>query len=236
MTGVEALLRWRHPNREMVPPAHFIPTAEETSLIVPIGRWVLEQACAQLAEWARNPQRSHLSIAVNVSVRQFRDPDFVDQVMTAIANSGIAPHKLKLELTESLLADGIEVTVAKMGSLKAMGVTLSLDDFGMGYSSLSYLQQFPVHEIKIDKSFVTALEAKGNDSIAQAIISIANSLHVDAVAEGVETQSVANRLQTMGCTRLQGYYVAPPLQAGQVRSLYIGDNTIRLPLQRSMAS
>ncbi|HKB54505.1 MAG TPA: EAL domain-containing protein, partial [Ramlibacter sp.] len=151
MTGVEALLRWRHPDRDLVPPAHFIPTAEETSLIIPIGRWVLEQACAQLAQWAKRPERRHLSIAVNVSVRQFRHPDFVDEVMTAIANAGIAPHKLKLELTESLLAEGIEVTVAKMGSLKDMGVRLSLDDFGMGYSSLSYLKRLPLDQLKIDR-------------------------------------------------------------------------------------
>ena len=154
MTGVEALLRWRHPHRDMVAPADFIPTAEETSLIVPIGRWVLDQACAQLALWAKRADRRHLSIAVNVSVRQFRHPDFVDEVMSAIKASGIAPHKLKLELTESLLAEGIEVTVAKMATLKDMGVTLSIDDFGMGYSSLSYLKRLPLDQLKIDREFV----------------------------------------------------------------------------------
>ena len=224
MTGVEALLRWRHPNREMVPPAHFIPTAEETSLIVPIGRWVLEQACAQLAEWAKHPQRSHLSIAVNVSVRQFRDPDFVDQVMTAIADSGIAPHKLKLELTESLLADGIEVTVAKMGSLKAMGVTLSLDDFGMGYSSLSYLKRLPLDQLKIDREFVKDILTDANDAaIARTIIGLAQSLGLGVIAEGVETQAQRAFLAQQGCYEYQGYLFCKPLPIDELEAFMDGE-------------
>jgi diguanylate cyclase (GGDEF)-like protein/PAS domain S-box-containing protein len=212
MTGVEALLRWRHPNRYMVPPAHFIPTAEETSLIIPIGRWVLEQACAQLAAWAERPERSHLSIAVNVSVRQFRHPDFVDEVMTAIAQSGIAPHKLKLELTESLLADGIEVTVAKMGSLKEMGVTLSLDDFGMGYSSLSYLKRLPLDQLKIDREFVKDILTDANDAaIARTIIGLAQSLGLGVIAEGVETQAQRAFLAQQGCYEYQGFLFCKPL-------------------------
>ena len=223
MTGVEALLRWRHPNREMVPPAHFIPTAEETSLIIPIGRWVLEQACAQLAQWARNPQRSHLSIAVNVSVRQFRDPAFVDEVMTAIANSGIAPHKLKLELTESLLADGIEVTVAKMGSLKAMGVTLSLDDFGMGYSSLSYLKRLPLDQLKIDREFVKDILTDANDAaIARTIVGLAQSLGLGVIAEGVETQAQRAFLAQQGCYEYQGYLFCKPLPIDQLEAFMDG--------------
>jgi diguanylate cyclase (GGDEF)-like protein/PAS domain S-box-containing protein len=219
MTGVEALLRWRHPNREMVPPAHFIPTAEETSLIVPIGRWVLEQACAQLAAWATNPQRSHLGIAVNVSVRQFRDPDFVDEVMTAIAKYGIAPHKLKLELTESLLADGIEVTVAKMGSLKAMGVTLSLDDFGMGYSSLSYLKRLPLDQLKIDREFVKDILTDANDAaIARTIIGLAQSLSLGVIAEGVETQAQRAFLAQQGCYEYQGYLFCKPLPIDELEA------------------
>ena len=219
MTGVEALLRWRHPQREMVPPAHFIPTAEETSLIVPIGRWVLEQACAQLAEWAKHPDRTHLSIAVNVSVRQFRDPDFVDEVMTAIANSGIAPHKLKLELTESLLADGIEVTVAKMGSLKEMGVTLSLDDFGMGYSSLSYLKRLPLDQLKIDREFVKDILTDANDAaIARTIIGLAQSLGLGVIAEGVETQAQRAFLAQQGCYEYQGYLFCKPLPIDELEA------------------
>lgn len=219
MTGVEALLRWRHPQREMVSPAHFIPTAEETSLIVPIGRWVLEQACAQLVEWAKHPERSHLSISVNVSVVQFRDPDFVDQVMTAIANSGIAPHKLRLELTESLLADGIEVTVAKMGSLKEMGVTLSLDDFGMGYSSLSYLKRLPLDELKIDREFVKDILTDPNDAaIARTVIGLAQSLGLRVIAEGVETQAQRAFLAHLGCYEYQGYLFCKPLPIDELEA------------------
>jgi diguanylate cyclase (GGDEF)-like protein/PAS domain S-box-containing protein len=217
MTGVEALLRWRHPQRELVAPAHFIPTAEETSLIIPIGRWVLEQACAQLAEWAKRPERRHLSIAVNVSVRQFRHPDFVDEVMTAIANAGITPHKLKLELTESLLADGIEVTVAKMGSLKEMGVSLSIDDFGMGYSSLSYLKRLPLDQLKIDREFVKDILTDANDAaIARTIIGLAQSLALGVIAEGVETEAQRLFLAQQGCHEYQGFLFCRPLPIGQL--------------------
>jgi diguanylate cyclase (GGDEF)-like protein/PAS domain S-box-containing protein len=217
MTGVEALLRWRHPHRDLVPPAHFISTAEETSLIIPIGHWVLEQACAQLAEWAKRPERSHLSIAVNVSVRQFRHPDFVDEVMTAISKSGIAPHKLKLELTESLLADGIEVTVAKMGRLKAMGVTLSLDDFGMGYSSLSYLKRLPLDQLKIDREFVKDILTDANDAaIARTIVGLAQSLGLGVIAEGVETQAQRAFLAQQGCYAYQGFLFCRPLAIEQL--------------------
>ncbi len=219
MTGVEALLRWRHPQRELVAPAHFVPTAEETSLIIPIGRWVLEQACAQLAQWARRPDRRHLSIAVNVSVRQFRHPNFVDEVMTAIANAGIAPHKLKLELTESLLADGIEVTVAKMGSLKSMGVSLSIDDFGMGYSSLSYLKRLPLDQLKIDREFVKDILTDANDAaIARTIIGLAQSLSLGVIAEGVETEAQRAFLAQQGCHEYQGYLFCRPLPIAQLET------------------
>ncbi len=212
MTGVEALLRWRHPNRDMVSPDDFIPTAEETSLIIPIGRWVLEQACDQLVKWATDPTRSHLSIAVNVSVRQFRHPDFVDEVMTVIKNSGIPPHKLKLELTESLLADGIEVTVAKMATLKDMGVTLSLDDFGMGYSSLSYLKRLPLDQLKIDREFVKDILTDANDAaIARTIIGLAQSLGLGVIAEGVETEAQRDFLARQGCYEYQGFLFCKPL-------------------------
>jgi EAL domain-containing protein (putative c-di-GMP-specific phosphodiesterase class I) len=219
MTGVEALLRWRHPQGEMVPPSHFISTAEETSLIVPIGRWMLEQACAQLVKWSGQPGRSHLTIAVNVSVRQFRDPDFVDEVMTVIADSGIAPHKLKLELTESLLAHGIEVTVAKMGTLKAMGVTLSLDDFGMGYSSLSYLKRLPLDQLKIDREFVKDILTDANDAaIARTIIGLAQSLGLGVIAEGVETQAQRDFLAQQGCLEFQGYLFCKPLPINELEA------------------
>lgn len=212
MTGVEALLRWAHPVRGRVPPAQFIAIAEETSLILDIGRWVLEQACAQLARWAQRPQRRHLSIAVNVSARQFRDPQFVDQVMEAIARAGVAPHRLKLELTESLLADGIEVTVAKMVNLKAMGVELSLDDFGMGYSSLSYLKRLPLNQLKIDREFVKDLLTDANNAaIARTIIGLAQSLRLDVIAEGVETEAQRDFLVAQGCEAFQGHLFSEPL-------------------------
>ena len=212
MIGVEALLRWDHPERGRVGPDQFIPTAEETSLIIPIGRWVLEAACAQLAEWAKRPERRHLSIAVNVSVRQFRHTDFVDEVMQAIAHAGIEPQKLKLELTESLLADGIEVTVAKMGSLKEMGVTLSLDDFGMGYSSLSYLKRLPLDQLKIDREFVKEVLTDANDAaIARTIIGLAQSLGLGVIAEGVETEEQRAYLAQQGCPCYQGYLFCKPL-------------------------
>jgi len=219
MSGVEALLRWRHPQRDLVSPADFISTAEETSLIIPIGRWVLEQACALLADWAARPDRRHLTIAVNVSVRQFRHPDFVDEVMTAIADAGIAPHKLKLELTESLLAEGIEVTVAKMGSLKDMGVTLSLDDFGMGYSSLSYLKRLPLDQLKIDKAFVKDILTDANDAaIARTIIGLAQSLSLSVIAEGVETVQQRDFLAQQGCLEYQGYLFCKPLPPDELEA------------------
>jgi len=219
MTGVEALLRWKHPNRDMVPPSHFIPTAEETSLIIPIGHWVLEQACAQLAAWALRPDRRHLSIAVNVSVRQFRHPDFVDEVLTAIKHAGIRPEKLKLELTESLLADGIEVTVAKMGSLKELGVTLSLDDFGMGYSSLSYLKRLPLDQLKIDREFVKDILTDANDAaIARTIVGLAQSLGLGVIAEGVETEEQRAFLARQGCDEYQGYLFCQPLPIDELEA------------------
>jgi len=212
LTGVEALLRWEHPQRGRVPPQAFIPAAEETSLILTIGRWALEAACAQLAAWSRQPGREHLGIAVNVSARQFRHPEFVDGVVEAITASGIAPHKLKLELTETLMADGIEVTVAKMAHLKAMGVTLSLDDFGMGYSSLSYLKRLPLDQLKIDREFVKDVLTDANDAaIARTIIGLAQSLRLDVIAEGVETPEQRDFLASHGCHHFQGYLYAPPL-------------------------
>ena len=220
MTGVEALLRWEHPERGVVSPAVFIPTAEETSLIIPIGHWVLETACAQIAQWSKRPDRAHLSISVNVSVRQFRHPDFVDEVTSAIVKSGIEPRKLRLELTESLLADGIEVTIAKMGSLKAMGVTLSLDDFGIGYSSLSYLKRLPLDQLKIDRSFVHDILTDPNDAaIARTIIGLAHSLGLGVMAEGVETEEQRAFLARQGCEEYQGYLFSRPLPIGQLEAL-----------------
>ncbi|MBE7940641.1 MULTISPECIES: EAL domain-containing protein [Ramlibacter] len=219
LTGVEALLRWRHPRRDMVPPADFISTAEETALIVPIGRWVLEQACAQLAVWAAVPSRAHLSIAVNVSVRQFRHPDFVEEVLEMIRHAKVPPNKLKLELTESLLAEDIQGTAARMQQLKAMGVALSIDDFGMGYSSLSYLKRLPLDQLKIDREFVKDILTDPSDAaIARTIIGLAQSLGLGVVAEGVETEAQRDFLAQQGCTEYQGFLFSKPLPIAQLEA------------------
>ena len=222
MTGVEALLRWQHPQRGMVSPADFIPVAEETGLIMPLGQWVLEQACLQLATWAKRPLTADLSIAVNVSVRQFRHPDFVDMVIAAIDRTGIRPSNLKLELTESLLADRMEITIAKLGTLKALGVTLSLDDFGMGYSSLSYLKRLPLDQLKIDRSFVADVFSDPNDAaICRAIISLAQSLGLAVLAEGVETEAQRDFLARHGCENYQGYLFCKALPIDELEAFML---------------
>jgi diguanylate cyclase (GGDEF)-like protein len=234
MVGVEALVRWLHPDYGLVMPDEFIHLAEHSGTIVQLTEWVLTTALDQLAVWQTYGMK--LSMSVNVSMRDLLDVRIIDLVRAELRRNDIAPERLTLEITESHIMSDVGRTLPILHRLAGLGVRLSIDDFGMGYSSLSYLQQFPVHEIKIDKSFVTALETRGNDTIAAAIISIANSLHVDAVAEGVETEAVATRLRAMGATRLQGYYVAPPLHAGQVPTMVLSENTIRLPLQRVIAS
>jgi diguanylate cyclase (GGDEF)-like protein/PAS domain S-box-containing protein len=212
MTGVEALLRWQHGERGLVQPAEFIPAAEDAGLILPLGQWALETACRQLAAWAQRPETAALSIAVNVSVRQFRHPEFVDLVMAALKETQVSPHKLKLELTESLLAEDMEITITKMARLKKMGVTLSLDDFGMGYSSLSCLKRLPLDQLKIDKSFVEDILRDPNDAaIARTIIGLAQSLGLGVVAEGVETEAQRDFLSRHGCDCYQGYLFCKPL-------------------------
>ncbi|MBK5205769.1 MAG: EAL domain-containing protein [Polaromonas sp.] len=206
MVGVEALIRWLHPERGMVFPDDFISQAEESGLILPLGKWVLETACAQLARWAKRPETAMLSIAVNVSVRQFRHPEFVELVMAIIQQTGICAHRLKLELTESLLASDIDVTIAKMGMLKNAGVTLSIDDFGMGYSALSYLKHMPLDQLKIDRAFVKDVLTDPNDAaIARTIVGLAQSLGLAVMAEGVETEAQRDFLARHGCENYQGY-------------------------------
>ena len=212
LTGAEALLRWQHPLRGLVPPAEFIPLAEETGLIMPLGHWVLEQACAQLVAWATDPDMAHLTLAVNVSARQFRHPDFVDQTLAILDHTGANPQKLKLELTESLLLDDVEDIIAKMSALKAEGVSFSLDDFGTGYSSLSYLKRLPLFQLKIDQSFVRDVLTDSNDAaIARTIVALAQSLGLAVIAEGVETEGQMDFLTTHGCTAYQGFFFARPL-------------------------
>ncbi len=232
--SVEALLRWKHPRRGMVSPAEFIPVAEDTGLILPLGRWVLETACAQLALWENEAHTQELGISVNVSVRQLRHPDFVDVVMEAIQQSRIRPHKLKLELTESLLADRMEITLEKMGLLKALGVTLSLDDFGVGYSSLSLIKRLPLDQLKIDKGFVADVLIDPSDAaISRAIISLAQSLRLQVVAEGVETMEQRNFLAEQGCDHFQGFLFAPPLPIAELDARLRGKLPLSAPIGTS---
>lgn len=212
LTGAEVLLRWQHPSRGMVSPAEFIPLAEETGLILPLGRWVLETACTQLAQWAGRPEVAHLTLAVNVSAQQFRQNDFVDQVLGVLEKTGANPQRLKLELTESLLIENIEDIIDKMAVLKHRGVGFSLDDFGTGYSSLSYLKRLPLDQLKIDQSFVREVLTDSNDaSIARTIVALANSLGLGVIAEGVETEAQRDFLASSGCHAYQGYYFSRPL-------------------------
>jgi diguanylate cyclase (GGDEF)-like protein/PAS domain S-box-containing protein len=213
-TGAEALVRWRHPRRGLVSPADFIPLAEETGLILPLGQWVLESACTQLASWGARPDTAGLSMAVNVSARQFRHPDFVRQVLAVLERSGANPARLKLELTEGLLIENVEDTIAKMIALKAQGVGFSLDDFGTGYSSLAYLKRLPLDQLKIDQSFVRDVLADANDAtIARTIITLGQSLGLAVIAEGVETEAQRDFLAQHNCDAFQGYLFSRPVPA-----------------------
>ncbi len=212
LTGAEALLRWRHARRGWVPPGEFIPFAEENGQILALGRWVLQQSCAQLAMWARDPATAPLSIAVNVSARQFHQRDFAEQVLAALEASGADPRRLKLELTESVLVVNVEDVIAKMDALKARGVGFSLDDFGTGYSSLSYLKRLPLDQLKIDQGFVRDILTDPNDAaIAKMIVALADSLGLEVIAEGVETREQLDFLAAHGCHAYQGYHFSPPL-------------------------
>ncbi|WP_313311138.1 EAL domain-containing protein [Pulveribacter sp.] len=215
--GVEALARWAHPQRGMVSPAAFIPLAEETGLILPLGRWVLHTACAQLADWKDRAGWEHLTMAVNVSSRQFRDAGFVQEVVQALAQTGAPADRLKLELTESLLVEDMQATIATMEALRAHGVGFSLDDFGTGYSSLAYLKRMPLAQLKIDQSFVRDLLQDASDAaIVRTIIALASSLDLQAIAEGVETMEQRDWLASAGCTLFQGYLFSRPLPADQL--------------------
>ena len=211
-TGAEALVRWQHPVRGLVSPAEFIPLAEETGLILPLGHWVLQTACSQLAHWAARPEMAHLTVAVNVSALQFRHKDFVSQVMSALDQSGANPHRLRLELTESLLVDRLEEIIEKMNKLKPKGVEFSLDDFGTGYSSLTYLKRLPLFQLKIDQSFVRDILTDPNDAaISRTVIALAQSLGLAVMAEGVECEAQRDVLADQGCIAFQGYLYSRPL-------------------------
>lgn len=211
-TGAEALIRWKHPQRGMASPAEFIPLAEETGIILEVGHWVLETACTQLAHWARAAEAAHLTVAVNVSPRQFAQNDFVQQVLAVLEATGAPAQQLKLELTEGMLVANIEEVIVKMETLQQRGVGFSLDDFGTGYSSLSYLKRLPLNQLKIDKSFVRDVLTDPNDAaIAKTVIALADSLGLAVIAEGVETEAQRDYLASQGCHAYQGYLFCRPV-------------------------
>jgi diguanylate cyclase (GGDEF)-like protein/PAS domain S-box-containing protein len=216
--GLEALLRWQHPRRGLVAPGEFIALAEQTGLILPMGQWVLQTACRQLVAWGRQPATSGLSVAVNVSARQFRQPDFVAQVLDVLGETGADPQRLKLELTESVLIADVEDAIGKMSVLRERGVRFALDDFGTGYSSLSYLKRLPLDQLKIDQSFVRDVLSDPNDAaIVRTILALANSMDLVAVAEGVETEGQRQFLLDSGCTVFQGYLFGRPAPLAQLK-------------------
>jgi diguanylate cyclase (GGDEF)-like protein len=219
VTGAEALVRWRSPARGLVSPALFIPLAEESGLILELGRMVLEAACATLAHWAEMPAMAHLSMAVNVSARQFLHPDFVSQVLAALMHSGANPRRLKLELTESVIIEEVDTVIDRMRLLKSHGLMFSLDDFGTGYSSLAYLKQLPLDQIKIDQSFVRDVLDDPNDAaIVRSIIALGQSLGLTLIAEGVETAQQRDFLAAHGCPACQGYLFSKPLPLPEFES------------------
>jgi diguanylate cyclase (GGDEF)-like protein/PAS domain S-box-containing protein len=210
--GAEALIRWIHPARGLVSPAEFIPLAEETGLILPIGLWVVEAACAQLKAWEVRGIARNLALAVNVSAKQVQHEDFVPQIKAVVEKYAVRPCLLKLELTESMLVENVEDTIAKIEQLREFGIRFSLDDFGTGYSSLQYLKKIPINQLKIDQSFVRGIEADHHDqSIVRTVIAIAHSLEIDVIAEGVETKGQLQILKSKGCNAFQGYLFAKPM-------------------------
>ena len=220
LIGAEALLRWNHPRRGILPPSEFIALAEETDLIIPLGIQALEQACAQMAKWEQEQPSTEITVAVNVSARQFRQPDFVQTVLSTLEKTRANPRLLKLEITESMLLDNIEQTIAIMERLKREGIRFSLDDFGTGYSSLAYLKRLPLDQLKIDRVFVRdMLDDPTCTAIARTIISLSGLMGLSLVAEGVETEEQRSQLDAFGCHAFQGYLFSPPIPPAQFQEL-----------------
>jgi len=216
LTGAEALIRWKHPSRGIVSPHEFVPLAEETGLIFPMGGWVLETACSQIAAWSNRKEGAHLSIAVNVSSREFRHPKFVEHVLRALDRTGANPNNLKIELSESMFGENIEDVIARMKMLKSHGVSFSLEDFGTGYSSMAYLKRLPLDQIKIDRTFVGEILVDPiSGAVAQAIISFGKAMGLSVIAEGVETEEQRAFLARLGCHSFQGYLFSHPLPLGE---------------------
>ncbi|MBT8228231.1 MAG: EAL domain-containing protein [Dactylosporangium sp.] len=224
LVGVEALVRWQHPTQGLTGPSEFIPLAESTGLIVPLGRWVLQRACAQAVAWQRAwPIASGLRVSVNLSARQFQYSGLVEDVAKVLRTTGITPSSVVLEITESLLMLDTEATVATLNELKALGVRLAIDDFGTGYSSLSYLRRFPVDIIKIDRSFIDGITTESeNSTLTEAVVSLGRSLRLQTVAEGIETPEQSARLRALGCDYGQGFLFARPVRAEDIEPMLIG--------------
>ncbi len=222
VVGVEALVRWRHPVRGIVSPAEFIPLAEETGLILPLGRFVLEEACRQVAAWRRvHPELDGLVLSVNLSPRQFRQSDLDRQVAEVLSRTGLDPASLSLEVTEGVMVDDVEAATSTLNRLKGLGVSISLDDFGTGYSSLSYLKRFPLDYVKIDRSFVAGLNEKVDSEIVRSVIRLAAAIGIEVVAEGVENSEQLERLAALGCPLVQGYHIARPAPAGDTEAFLV---------------
>ncbi|MDQ4100090.1 MAG: EAL domain-containing protein [Chloroflexota bacterium] len=223
--GMEALLRWQHPQRGMVLPSEFIPITEDTGLILPLGRWVLEQACRQAREWQEQfTARGLMSVSVNLSARQFQDPDLVEETGRVLRECGLDPRCLHLEITESVMMEHAEAAVSTLNRLKGLGVQLALDDFGTGYSSLGYLERFDVDTVKLDRSFVRELgRERGKTAIMEAVITLSRALGFSVVAEGIETVEQLSELRRLGCERGQGYLFSKPVTADAAGGLLRAD-------------
>lgn len=217
ISGFEALIRWNHPERGQVPPSAFIPLAEEIGFIVPLGEWVIREACLAAARWPE-----HLTIAVNISAAQFRGTSLMPVIVNALAAAGLHPTRLEIEITETVLLQDRDATLAILHQLRALGIRIAMDDFGTGYSSLTYLQSFPFDRIKIDRSFVKNItENAGSLYIVRAVAALANGMGMAATAEGVETAEQLDKIATLGCTEMQGYLFSRPLPLAEIERLFV---------------
>jgi EAL domain-containing protein (putative c-di-GMP-specific phosphodiesterase class I) len=217
--GMEALIRWQHPERGLLSPFHFIPLAEETGLIIPLGEWVMRTACRQNKAW-QDAGLPPMRVAVNLSMSQFQQKDLIEMVARVLKETNLAPQYLELEITESIAMHNIDYVIGKMKELAALGVQISIDDFGTGFSSLNYLKKFPINKLKIDRSFITDITSDSDDAmIVTAIIAMAHSLKLNVIVEGVETEAQRSYLPTLGCDEMQGYLFSAPVPSNQFEKM-----------------